>query len=260
MTQVTFPYQQGLYVWTSPYGYRLDPLGRSTGQSFHGGVDIASRPTGRTIDTHSPVDGIVTVPAFEANGAGNNIWITDADQTLWKFFHLSAIYVRTGQRVKAGELVARMGTTGASTGVHGHIERWQGGAYGNRTDPTQYLRDAETAGRFPGAAVPAPTPTPTPAPQPPEEDIMVTRAENQADMAAAIKPVADRLTALEQLVTSRGSYIARDERNGAMWLVAGDVKRPIPDPPTVDVLKTFLPERAVGAATLDALPSEAWAA
>lgn len=106
----------------------------------------------------------------------------------------------------------------------------------------------------------APNPRPTPTPPSPEEDIMVTRAENQADMAAAIKPVNDRLATLEQLVTSRGSYIARDERDGAMWLVAGDVKRLIPDPASVDVLKTFLPERAVGAATLDALPSEAWAA
>lgn len=249
---ITFPYPHGTYNWTSGYGPRVDPLGR--GQGFHGGVDIAPKQPGLKLATHAPIDGTVTIPAFEAGGAGRNIWVTGADGTLWKVFHLDSIEVANGARVKAGDRIATMGTTGASTGVHGHVEKW---VRGQRVDPTADMSDAEQAGRFPGAA-PAPTP-PAPAPTP-EEDIMVTRTENQADMAAAIKPVNDRLATLEQLVTSRGSYIARDERDGAMWLVAGDVKRLIPDPASVDVLKTFLPERAVGAATLDVLPSEAWAA
>lgn len=170
MTAVTFPYPAYTYRWTSGYGNRVNPI-TGQGVGFHGGVDIA--PTsGQLLPTHSPVDGIVTVPAYEPGGAGNNIWITDSDMVLWKFFHLSAISVRTGQRVKAGERVATMGSTGASTGVHGHVERWQGGAYGNRTDPTTYLREAETAGRFPGATVgPTPPPiTPTPTPTPQDED------------------------------------------------------------------------------------------
>lgn len=169
MTAVTFPYPAYTYRWTSGYGNRVNPI-TGQGVGFHGGVDIA--PTnGQLLPTHSPVDGIVTVPAFEANGAGNNIWITDSDQVLWKFFHLSAIAVKTGQRVRAGERVATMGTTGASTGVHGHVERWQGGAYGTRTDPTSYLREAEAAGRFPGAVLPPPpAPSPTPLPPPTIED------------------------------------------------------------------------------------------
>lgn len=171
MTAVTFPYPAYTYRWTSGYGNRVNPI-TGQGVGFHGGVDIA--PTsGQLLPTHSPVDGIVTVPAYEPGGAGNNIWITDSDMVLWKFFHLSAISVRTGQRVKAGERVATMGSTGASTGVHGHVERWQGGAYGSRTDPTSYLREAEAAGRFPGVIVsppddkPPPPPTPSPAPVPP---------------------------------------------------------------------------------------------
>lgn len=170
MTAVTFPYPAYTYRWTSGYGNRVNPI-TGQGVGFHGGVDIA--PTsGQLLPTHSPVDGIVTVPAYEPGGAGNNIWITDSDMVLWKFFHLSAISVRTGQRVKAGERVATMGSTGASTGVHGHVERWQGGAYGSRTDPTSYLREAEAAGRFPGATVgPTPPPiTPTPTPTPQDED------------------------------------------------------------------------------------------
>lgn len=169
MTTVTFPYPAYTYRWTSGYGNRVNPI-TGQGVGFHGGVDIA--PTsGQLLPTHSPVDGIVTVPAYEPGGAGNNIWITDSDMVLWKFFHLSAIAVKTGQRVRAGERVATMGTTGASTGVHGHVERWQGGAYGTRTDPTSYLREAEAAGRFPGAVLPPPpAPSPTPLPPPTIED------------------------------------------------------------------------------------------
>jgi len=249
MSQVTFPYAQGTYGWTSPYGYRVDPLGRTSGQSFHGGVDLAPKQPGLGLVTHAPVTGTVTVPAYESGGAGHNIWVTDTDGVLWKVFHLARIDVRTGQRVSAGDPVAIMGRSGASTGIHGHIERWE---HGRRTDPTPHLRDAEAAGRFPGTPIPQPTPTP--------EDIMATRAELQSDLSAALKPITERLTALEQLVVARGNYWTRDERDGAMWVVAGDRKSLIPDPDAADVLKTFLPERQIGAATLDALPSEPWAA
>lgn len=151
----TFPVQYGTYNWTSGFGPRVDPLGRGSG--FHWGVDIAPKQPGLKVPLYSPVDGVVTVPAFEAGGAGNNIWITDDDGVLWKLFHMDSISVRSGQRVKAGERVGTMGTTGASSGVHVHVERWKNG---QRTDPTQYLRAAEAAGRFPGAVAPAPPPAP----------------------------------------------------------------------------------------------------
>lgn len=208
MSQVTFPYERGTYRWTSGYGYRTDPLGRVRGESFHGGVDLAPL-NGAPIPTYSPVDGIVTVPSFEANGAGNNIWITDADQVLWKFFHLSAIWVKTGQRVTAGERVAMMGTTGASTGVHGHVERWQGGAYGNRTDPTTYLKEAETVGRYPGAPAP-------PTPQP-EEPLMVTDADAQKIRTI----VAEELAKVKD---PNPFWIGRDENTGGIYLVKNNVK------------------------------------
>ncbi len=161
----TIPYPPGTYNWTSGYGPRIDPLGRGSG--FHGGVDIAPKQPGLKLPTGSIIPGRITVPGFEAGGAGNNVWIISG-RWWWKNFHLDRIDVRTGQDVAAGEHVGIMGTTGASTGVHGHIELWLDGV---RVDPTQYLRAAEAAGRFYGEQILIPS-----VPQPSSED-EVTDAE-----------------------------------------------------------------------------------
>lgn len=239
---VFFPYEQGSYQWTSPYGYRTDPLGGGT--KFHGGVDLAPSRAGASPLTHSPVDGFVTVPAFEAGGAGNNVWVMDRDRVLWKVFHLARIDVRTGQEVKAGDVLGLMGTTGASTGVHGHVERWEGGPYGTRTDPTPALKEAEAAGRFPGAPIYA------------EEPLVVTNGDKEIirlivreELAKAITPTAD-----EQWM---GTFLAEDRiyivNHGVKYHVPGELQ------PSLPLLEAAgFDNRGVQDALLAALPTAPW--
>lgn len=254
-SEAWFPVPEGTYVWTSAYGYRKDPLGRVTSEQFHGGVDVAPKVPGRKLPTSAIISGTFTLAGFEQYGAGNNWWIING-KFWWKAFHNDTISGRTGQQVTAGEQVSIMGTTGASTGVHGHYELWINGI---RVDPTPYLQAAERAGRFPGVFIPTPTIPSVPSS---EDFIMATRDELRADLADALKPIATRLTVIEAMcqAIAGSSYLARDERDGAIYLVTANVKRHVPEPSQVDVLKTFVRDAGDLAATLEALPTEAWAA
>lgn len=146
-----FPLPRGSFWKSAPYGQR-----RSTG--VHRGVDYAAN-TGTPL--HAPVAGVISVPAFEANGAGSNIWIRGDDGRTWKFFHMSRIDVRTGQRVSAGQLVGAVGSTGRSSGPHLHIELHDTWPPAHAIDPTN---DLDRAVRYPDDAPTrpaAPTPPPT---------------------------------------------------------------------------------------------------
>ncbi len=97
---------------TSGYGMRNDPFhGR---QSFHGGIDIAA-------DEGTPV--LATADATVAQVSsdpryGKYITLEHADGTLSRYGHLSGQSVREGQRVKGGQVIGAVGTTGRSTGAH----------------------------------------------------------------------------------------------------------------------------------------------
>jgi murein DD-endopeptidase MepM/ murein hydrolase activator NlpD len=97
---------------SSGYGIRNDPFhGRPT---FHGGIDIAA-------ETGTPVlataDGKVQTVAVDKN-YGKYITLEHADGTLTRYGHLSAHSVAEGQRVKAGQAIGAVGSTGRSTGAH----------------------------------------------------------------------------------------------------------------------------------------------
>ncbi|WP_179199767.1 M23 family metallopeptidase, partial [Streptomyces sp. NRRL B-24572] len=57
-----------------------------------------------------------------------------------QYAHLSALTVREGQRVHAGQRIARSGSTGNSSGPHLHFEVRTGPGYGSDIDPLAYLR------------------------------------------------------------------------------------------------------------------------
>lgn len=162
-----FPLPKGSYNWTSPWGVRQDPTGRK-GLSFHYGVDLAPKVPGQQLPIYAPDDSVVTT-GYEANGAGNWIWLHRGDGKTWKFFHLSSYAVFNGQRVMAGQVVGYMGTTGASTGVHTHVELHDQWPPSHAVDPTAELRDAEARNAFVGEA-PEPEPIPEPEPVPEEDD------------------------------------------------------------------------------------------
>ena len=105
-----------LIDFTSGYGVRSDPF--RGGAAMHAGVDIRG-PLGTPI--YATADGLVG-RAGRAAGYGNLVELNHGRGIQTRYGHLSAILVQPGQRVKRGELIARMGSTGRSTGNHLHYE------------------------------------------------------------------------------------------------------------------------------------------
>lgn len=101
---------------TSRFGNRMDPfLGRP---ALHTGIDFRAE-TGA--DVKSTGAGKVTV-AENSGGYGNMVEIDHGQGVSTRFGHLSAILVRAGDRVEAGDVIGRAGSTGRSTGPHVHYE------------------------------------------------------------------------------------------------------------------------------------------
>lgn len=102
--------------FTSGFGVRSDPFqGRA---AMHGGIDLAG-PLGTEI--YATADGTVGRSQW-AGGYGNLVEIDHGKGIQTRYGHLSKALVSPGQRVKRGDLIARMGSTGRSTGSHLHYE------------------------------------------------------------------------------------------------------------------------------------------
>jgi len=105
---------QGHY--SSGFGRRLDPF---TGKAkMHNGMDISAGPFTPII---APGDGVV-VAAYINAGYGRFLVIDHGYDIVTRYAHLSKFEVQVGQKVKRGELIARMGSTGRSTATHLHYE------------------------------------------------------------------------------------------------------------------------------------------
>jgi len=104
-------------AFTSGYGVRSDPFGR--GAAMHGGIDLAG-PYGTPI--YATADGTVGRAGWNSGGYGNLVELDHGRGIQTRYGHLSQILVQSGQQVKRGQLIARMGSTGRSTGSHLHYE------------------------------------------------------------------------------------------------------------------------------------------
>ncbi|HHY50213.1 MAG TPA: M23 family metallopeptidase [Alphaproteobacteria bacterium] len=101
---------------SSTFGNRRDPF---TGRhAFHAGLDFPS-PTGTTV--LSAGRGKVTFVGKKP-GYGNAVEITHATGLVTRYGHLSAFLVKEGQQVQTGTPIAKVGSTGRSTGPHLHFE------------------------------------------------------------------------------------------------------------------------------------------
>jgi len=105
-------------ILTDGFGGRHDPFTGEPGQ--HAAVDISSA-MGQAI--RSPADGIV-VKAEWANGYGNVIYISHGYGYSTRYGHLSNFAARPGQRIKRGDIIGYVGSTGRSTSPHLHYEVW----------------------------------------------------------------------------------------------------------------------------------------
>jgi len=120
---------QNRYI-TSGFGTRTDPFGR--GRSNHRGLDFSARVGDPVL---SVADGVVKFSG--ANGAyGNVVDIDHGNGYVTRYAHNSRLTVRVGDLVRAGQEVAKAGSTGRSTGAHVHFEVWENGVAVN---PRKFL-------------------------------------------------------------------------------------------------------------------------
>lgn len=129
----------GMFSWpltvdgtiTSYFGTRSDPI---TGEiSTHGGTDIAA-PQGTPI--LAAADGTVVAATWH-NGYGYYVKIKHNNTYSTLYGHCSELHVSAGQKVKQGQLIAKVGSTGYSTGPHLHYEVVQNGV---RVDALRYYK------------------------------------------------------------------------------------------------------------------------
>lgn len=121
---------------TSNYGVRSDPFnGRAR---MHRGVDIPG-PVGTPI--YATADGIVSRSEW-ASGYGNLVEIAHGNDMATRYGHMSKLLVTPNQRVRRGQMIGLMGSTGRSTGSHLHYEIRIAGAAIN---PTPFIVGTERA-------------------------------------------------------------------------------------------------------------------
>jgi murein DD-endopeptidase MepM/ murein hydrolase activator NlpD len=105
------------FIWpakgqfTSGYGWRWGRM--------HKGIDVAANE-GTPI--YAAAGGVVTYSAWNDGGYGNLVEITHPDGTITMYGHNSRLLVRSGERVRQGQQISEMGSTGFSTGPHLHFE------------------------------------------------------------------------------------------------------------------------------------------
>jgi murein DD-endopeptidase MepM/ murein hydrolase activator NlpD len=116
---------------SSTFGNRKDPF---TGRlAFHSGIDYAA-PHGTKV--YAAGAGTVTFVG-QKSGYGNLVEITHTNGLVTRYGHLSSFIAKQGQKVQAGTPIARVGSTGRSTGPHLHFEVRR---TDNAVDPSRYLK------------------------------------------------------------------------------------------------------------------------
>lgn len=127
---------------SSAFGNRKDPF--TKGKAFHAGIDF---PAPRGTLVLSAGHGTVTFVGEKA-GYGNVVEITHSAGHLTRYAHLSAFIAKEGQIVQSGTPIAKVGSTGRSTGPHLHFEVRR---KDQAVDPGRYLAAGKRLARFLGA-------------------------------------------------------------------------------------------------------------
>lgn len=130
----------GKFLWPVPsshnissgYGYRIHPI--SGTKKLHAGIDIAAPGGSNIVAAES---GTVILSSYGYNGGyGNYVIISHGNGVTTRYAHCSSLSVSVGDTVTRGQVIAAVGSTGASTGNHCHFEVR---INGNSTQPLDYL-------------------------------------------------------------------------------------------------------------------------
>jgi murein DD-endopeptidase MepM/ murein hydrolase activator NlpD len=130
-SKIVMPLNREISI-TSPYGTRMHPIFGAS--KFHNGIDLAANYE----NVYSVLDGIVTETGWDNNGGGNYIKVNHFNRFETAYLHLSEIYYRVGEFVKAGFIIAKSGNSGNSTGPHLHFSVKE---FGQNINPTHFLND-----------------------------------------------------------------------------------------------------------------------
>ncbi len=145
---------------TSPFELRVDPYDGVV--ASHKGVDISTGGIGYgDLNVIASADGKVIYPTLNdettcpsnpdkdpcGGGYGNYVIIEhgDGNRTLYAHLYEDSITVRAGDTVKQGQVIAKMGSSGRSTGTHLHFEVI---VNGNRVDPLNYISSSNSRPKY----------------------------------------------------------------------------------------------------------------
>jgi len=116
---------------SSAYGWRTHPVYGY--KKFHYGIDLAANSGTPIVATR---DGTVTVAKYSSS-AGYYVTLDHGDGFSSQYMHMTHYIVKKGQKVKAGEVIGYVGSTGASTGPHLHFSILYKGSHVN---PANYIK------------------------------------------------------------------------------------------------------------------------
>lgn len=124
----------------SGFGHRIDPIYKTP--RFHAGLDFTA-PTGTPI--YATANGVIKTAGNLGNGYGNHVVINHGYGYETLYGHMYRVKARRGQRVKRGEVIGYVGSTGKSTGPHCHYEVHKNG---RPMDPVYFFYNDLTPEQF----------------------------------------------------------------------------------------------------------------
>jgi len=119
---------------SDPYGWRTHPI--TGNRSFHNGLDIGNI---KGTPIYAAADGKISSTG-QQKYFGKYIGISHKFGYQTNYAHLNKIFVKKGEKVKRGQIIAEMGNSGRSTGSHLHFEVLRYNKYRN---PYEYLNKLE---------------------------------------------------------------------------------------------------------------------
>ncbi len=125
---------------SSGFGYRIDPVYKD--RRLHPGLDFTA-PIGTPI--YAAADGVVKDAGFNTGGYGNRVVVNHGFGYETLYAHMVRIKARVGTRVKRGEVIGYVGSTGKSTGPHLHYEVHKNGT---QLDPIYFFYNDLTPAQF----------------------------------------------------------------------------------------------------------------
>lgn len=132
--------KSGIARLASGFGYRIHPIYKT--HMMHEGIDFTS-PIGTEI--YATGNGIVSKVEYNGRGYGNHVVINHGYGYSTLYGHMSKFAVRPGQKIKRGDIIGYVGSTGSSTGPHVHYEVIKNG---KKIDPINFFFNDLTAEEY----------------------------------------------------------------------------------------------------------------